>query len=156
MILGPIAKVLGYIINAIYNFLEVIGIPNIGLSIILFTVIVNVLMIPLTIKQQKFQKMTAKMNPELQAVQKKYKNKKDTVSMEKMNDEMNAIYEKYGASPTGGCLPLIIQMPILFALFRVINNIPAYITNVKAMFTGLVTSVSNVAGFEEIMPVQGF
>ena len=76
MILGPIAKVLGYIINAIYNFLEVIGIPNIGLSIILFTVIVNVLMIPLTIKQQKFQKMTARMNPELQAVQKKYKNKK--------------------------------------------------------------------------------
>ena len=64
MILGPIAKVLGYIINAIYNFLEVIGIPNIGLSIILFTVIVNVLMIPLTIKQQKFQKMTARMNPD--------------------------------------------------------------------------------------------
>ena len=64
MILGPIAKVLGYIINAIYNCLEVIGIPNIGLSIILFTVIVNVLMIPLTIKQQKFQKMTARMNPE--------------------------------------------------------------------------------------------
>ena len=86
MILGPIAKVLGYIINAIYNFLEVIGIPNIGLSIILFTVIVNVLMIPLTIKQQKFQKMTAKMNPELQAVQKKYKNKKDTTSMERMNE----------------------------------------------------------------------
>lgn len=71
--------------------------------------------------------------------------------MERMNEEMNAIYEKYGASPTGGCLPLLIQMPILFALFRVINNIPAYITNVKAMFTGLVTSVSNVAGFEEIM-----
>ena len=151
MILGPIAKVLGYIINAIYNFLEVIGIPNIGLSIILFTVIVNVLMIPLTIKQQKFQKMTARMNPELQAVQKKYKNKKDTTSMERMNEEMNAIYEKYGASPTGGCLPLLIQMPILFALFRVINNIPAYITHVKAMFTGLVTSVSNVAGFEELM-----
>ena len=151
MILGPITKVLGYIINAIYNFLEVIGIPNIGLSIILFTVIVNVLMIPLTIKQQKFQKMTARMNPELQAVQKKYKNKKDTTSMERMNEEMNAIYEKYGASPTGGCLPLLIQMPILFALFRVINNIPAYITHVKAMFTGLVTSVSNVAGFEELM-----
>ena len=46
---------------------------------------------------------------------------------------------------------LLIQMPILFALFRVINNIPAYITHVKAMFTGLVTSVSNVAGFEELM-----
>ena len=144
MILGPIAKVLGYIINAIYNFLEVIGIPNIGLSIILFTVIVNVLMIPLTIKQQKFQKMTAKMNPELQAVQKKYKNKKDTVSMEKMNDEMNAIYEKYGASPTGGCLPLIIQMPILFALYQVIYKIPGYITKVRAFYEPIVEALQNI------------
>ncbi len=151
MILGPIAKVLGYIMNAIYNFLDVVGIPNIGLSIILFTVVVNVLMIPLTIKQQKFQKLSAKMNPEIQAIQKKYGNKKDTVSMQKMQDEMNLVYEKYGTSPTGGCLPLLIQMPILFALFRVINNIPAYITSIKEMFTGLVAGVTNVSGFQEIM-----
>lgn len=150
-ILGPIAKVLGYIMNAIYNFLDLIGIPNVGLSIILFTVVVNIILIPLTIKQQKFQKLSAKMNPEIQAIQKKYKNKRDNASVERMNEEMNAVYEKYGTSPTGGCLPMLIQMPILFALFRVINNIPAYISSIKEMFTGLVTSVVNVPGFQEVM-----
>ena len=107
-ILGPIAKVLGYIMNAIYNFLDLIGIPNVGLSIILFTVVVNIILIPLTIKQQKFQKLSAKMNPEIQAIQKKYKNKRDNASVERMNEEMNAVYEKYGTSPTGGCLPMLI------------------------------------------------
>lgn len=150
-ILGPIAKLLGYIMNAIYNFLEAVGIPNVGLAIILFTVVVNILLIPLTIKQQKFQKLSAKMNPEIQAIQKKYKNKKDNASVQKMNDEMNAVYEKYGTSPTGGCLPMLIQMPIIFALFRVINNIPAYISSIKEMFTGLVTSVVNIPGFQEVI-----
>ena len=150
-ILGPIAKLLGVIMNAIYNFLEVVGIPNVGLAIILFTIVVNVLMLPLTIKQQKFSKMSAKMQPEIQAVQAKYKGKRDSVSAQRMNEEMNVIYEKYGTSPTGGCLPLLIQMPILFALFRVINNIPAYITSVKEMFTGLVDAVMAVPGYAEIM-----
>ena len=149
-ILGPIAKLLGVIMNAIYSFLEVVGIPNVGLAIILFTIVVNVLMLPLTIKQQKFSKMSAKMQPEIQAVQAKYKGKRDSVSAQRMNEEMNVIYEKYGTSPTGGCLPLLIQMPILFALFRVINNIPAYITSVKEMFTGLVDAVMAVPGYAEI------
>ena len=91
------------------------------------------------------------MQPEIQAVQAKYKGKRDSVSAQRMNEEMNVIYEKYGTSPTGGCLPLLIQMPILFALFRVINNIPAYITSVKEMFTGLVDAVMAVPGYAEIM-----
>jgi len=153
-ILGPIAKILGVIMNAIYNFLEVVGIPNVGLAIILFTIAVNVLMLPLTIKQQKFSKMSAKMNPEIQAIQAKYKGRKDNASMQKMNEEMNVVYEKYGTSPTGGCLPLLIQMPILFALFRVINNIPAYISSVKEMFTGLVDAVVTIPGYADL--VQNF
>ena len=61
------------------------------------------LMMPLTIKQQKFSKLSAKMNPELQAVQAKYKNRKDNDSMMAMNMETKAIYAKYGVSPTGSC-----------------------------------------------------
>lgn len=64
------------------------------------------------------------MNPEIQAIQKKYKGKSDQESMQRQNVEIQAVYEKYGTSMTGGCLPLLIQMPILLALYRVIYNIP--------------------------------
>ena len=86
-ILGPIAKLLGYIMNAIFVMLDKIGIPNIGLTIILFTIVIYLLLMPLTIKQQKFSKLSAKMNPELQAIQAKYKDKKDNESMVRMNEE---------------------------------------------------------------------
>ena len=132
-ILGPIASVLGYIMNAIFSFLSLLTIQNIGLTIILFTFIIYMLMMPLTIKQQKFSKLSAKMNPELQAIQKKYKDKKDQASMMKMNEETQAVYGKYGVSPMGSCLQLLIQMPILFALYKVIWNVPAYVTDRKSV-----------------------
>ena len=72
-ILGPVAKLLGYLMDWIFNGLYAIGIPNIGIAIILFTIVIYMLMLPLTIKQQKFSKLSAKMNPEIQAIQSKYK-----------------------------------------------------------------------------------
>ncbi len=133
-ILGPIAKVLGYILNGIFVVLEKIGMPNIALSIILFTIVIYLLLMPLTIKQQKFSKLSSKMNPEIQAIQAKYKGKKDQASMAAMNEETQAVYKKYGVSPSGSCVQLIIQMPILFALYRVIYNVPAYVSSVKEVF----------------------
>ena len=134
MFLGPVSKVLGYLMEWIFEFLDLVGIPNIGLAIILFTIVIYSLMTPLTIKQQKFSKLSAKMNPELQAVQAKYKGKKDNDSMMAMNQETQEVYAKYGVSPTGSCLQLVIQMPILFALYRVIYAIPAYVTKVGNAF----------------------
>lgn len=150
-IIGPISQLLGLLMNIIFDFLNYLGMPSIGLSIILFTIVIYMLMLPLTIKQQKFSKMSAKMNPEIQAVQKKYKGKQDQVSMMKMKEETDAIYAKYGTSPTGTCLPMLIQLPILFALYRVIYAIPAYIDKVKAAFYPLVTNImSNKAAVEFI------
>lgn len=137
-ILGPIAKILGYIMNGIFLFLNKIGIPNIGLAIILFTIVIYMLLLPLTIKQQKFSKLSAKMSPELKAIQKKYEGKKDNESMTAMNLETQEVYAKYGVSPSGSCVQLLIQMPILFALYRVIYAIPAYVPMVKNVFTDLV------------------
>ena len=138
-IIGPVATLLGFIMNAIFMFLDgLFGVQNIGLCIILFTIIIYFFMTPLNIKQQKFSKMSAKMNPEIQKIQKKYKGKQDQASMMKMNEETKAVYEKYGVSPTGSCLQLLIQMPILFALYRVIWNIPAYVDSVKEAFMPLV------------------
>lgn len=136
-ILGPIAKLLGLILNAIFNFLAHFGIENAGLCIIVFTFLVNALMIPLTMKQQKFTKLSSKMNPEIMKVQEKYKGKKDEASLRKQQLEMQAIYEKYGANPTSGCLPMLITFPIMFALYRVIYNIPAYVGSIKALYENI-------------------
>lgn len=137
-ILKPIAILLGYLMEGIFFVIDKLQIPNIGLAIILFTIIIYGLMTPLTIKQQKFSKLSAKMNPELQEIQKKYKGKKDNDSMMAMNQETQAVYDKYGVSPTGSCLQLLIQMPILFALYRVIYAIPAYVEQVRRAFFPLV------------------
>ena len=140
--------------NAIFSFLDFI-LGNfdkglIGLSIILFTLVIYLLLMPLTIKQQKFSKLSAKMNPELQAIQTKYKNKKDNDSMLAMNAETKAVYAKYGVSPSGSCVQLIIQMPILFALYRVIYSMPAYVPKLKQAFEVIANNVINSNKVEEI------
>ena len=140
-ILGPIAKLLGLIMEGIFWVIDLIGIPNIGLAIILFTIVVNILMMPLTIKQQKFSKLSAIIQPEVQAIQAKYKNRKDQESQMAMSQEVQKVYAKYGVSQTGGCLYLLIQMPILFALYRVIYAIPAYVGKVGDTFRVLASAI---------------
>lgn len=142
MILGPIAKVLGYILQGIYSFFDLFGIHNAGLCIILFTFIVNALIIPITIKQQKFSKLNSVITPEIQAIQAKYKGKKDQESMQKMQMEQNAVYSRYGVSPMAGCLPMLITLPLFFALYRVIYNIPAYVPQIKEIYENIINTVS--------------
>lgn len=143
-IIGPVATVLGWIMDLIYNVCAAIGIHNIGVCIILFTIITNLLMLPLTIRQQKFSKLNAAMNPEIQAIQNKYKDKKDQATMQKQQAEIQAVYEKYGSNPTSGCLPMLIQLPIMFALYRVIYNIPAYIGAIKDVYLQVATPLQNI------------
>ena len=154
-IIGPIAKLLGYIMNWLFLGLDAIGIPNIGLAIIIFTFVTKLLMMPLTVKQMKFTKLSSVMQPEIQAIQKKYKGKEsDQNAMLKMQEETKAVYAKYGTSPTGGCVQLLIQMPILFALYRVIQNIPAYVPRLKSLFTAMLSTengIMSVNGYENIL-----
>lgn len=133
--LSPIIGVLGGILNALYNFLANFGIENAALSIILFTFIINTLMIPLTIKQQKFSKLSSRMQPELTKVTNKYKGKRDEASMRAQQVETQAIYEKYGTNPMAGCLPMLITLPVMFALYRVIYAIPAYVQPINDLYT---------------------
>lgn len=144
LIIRPFAEILGYIMEGIFWVLDKLNIPNIGFTIILFTIIVYILMLPLTIKQQKFSKLSAKMNPELQAIQSKYKGKSDQASLEKMQQETQLVYAKYGVNPSGSCLQLLIQMPILFALYRVIYSMPAYVGKIRAAFDPLVGATEGV------------
>lgn len=146
-IVNWVAEVLGWLMNGIYS----IGVHNLGLCIIIFTVIIYALMTPLQIKQQKFSKMNTVMQPEIQKIQKKYKNKKDQTSQMKMQEETMAVYEKYGVSPTGSCLQLLIQMPIFFALYQVIIKIPGYIGGIKEVFSDAVAHITDVSGYSDII-----
>lgn len=150
--IGPIAKGLGWIMNGIYVFMSnVFGIDNVAVAIILFTFIIYMALMPLTYQQQKFSILTRKMQPEMQEIQKKYQGKKDQDSMMKMNEETQALYAKYGISPSGSCIQMLIQMPLLFALYRVFYNVPAYLKNVKNIFTPLVTGIVGVSGYKASM-----
>lgn len=149
--LGPIASLLGWILNVIYEFLSMFGIENAALCIVLFTFLVKLLMFPLTLKQQKFTKISSKMNPELMKIQEKYKGKRDEVSMRKQQLETQAVYQKYGANPTSGCLPMLITLPILFALYRVIYIIPAYIGDIRELYAAIAEPLSQTNGFATVL-----
>ena len=149
--LGPFATIFGWIFNLMYILLDKIyelfsdeksGI--VAITVILFTIVTKLLMTPLTIKQQKFSKMSNIMNPELTAIQEKYKNKKnDEKAMRMMQIEQAAVYEKYGVNPASGCLPLLIMFPLMFALYRIIYAIPAYVPAIKELYSAIAEGLLN-------------
>lgn len=155
-IIGQIAWLLGKLMDGIYNVLDgLFGIQNIGLCIVVFTIVIYTLLLPLTIKQQKFSKMMSAMNPEIQAIQKKYRNKKDQASMMKMQEETQLVYQKYGTSPVGGCGSMLIQFPILLGLWKVIQNIPAYVGGIYAQYEPLAEQIMATDGYQKIMEKIG-
>ena len=132
-IIGQISWLLGKVMNFIYTILDSV-LPGdnglVGLSIIFYTIFVYTLMLPMTINQQRSTKMMSVINPEVQAIQKKYRNKKDQASMMKQQEEIQQVYDKYGTSMMGGCLPMLIQMPLLLALYPVIYDIQNYVPEI--------------------------
>lgn len=150
--LGPIAKGLGYLMNLIYIFQsEVLHINNVALTIVLFTIFVYICLYPLTYRQQKFSVLSQKMNPEIKAIQKKYKGKTDQNSRMAMQEETQSVYDKYGVSPVGSCIQAAIQMPILLALYRVFFNIPGYIFSIKGIFSNLVDGIVKTDNYPHIL-----
>ena len=101
---------LGYILGFIYSFVQ-----NYGWSLIIFTVLIKVLLLPLGLKQQKATTKMQQIQPKMTEIQKKYAN-----DQQKLSEETMKLYKEYGVNPMGGCLPLLIQLPILFGLYRVI------------------------------------
>lgn len=149
-VIGDVAKLFGYLMDTIYNFFgNTFGFYSLGLSIIIFTIITRILMLPLAFKQQKSMKEMQKIQPEIKKIQDKYKNKKDQASQQKQQAEMTALYQEHGVNPLGGCLPLLIQMPIIFALFSVLRNIPAYIGSIGDKYYAIVDQINGVPGYAE-------
>ena len=149
-IITPIATALGFVLNLLFEGMYALGIGNVGLAIILFTLIVKLCMLPLTYKQSKMQKLQIAMQPEMEAIQKKYKGKNsDQQAMMNMQAEMRELNEKYGVSTLGGCIQLLIQMPILFGLYKVFQEIPVYVNKLSEPLSRILTSISANAGYSD-------
>ncbi len=146
-VIKQIVIAFGWAIDIIYKFLDTIGIANIGLVIILFTLIVKFILLPLTIKQQKFSKLTSIMQPEIKAIQKKYEGRRDNYSMQAMQEETKAVYAKYGVSQMGGCLQTFIQMPIIIALYGAIRQLPTLIDSLSVPLEKIV-NILNGSGLD--------
>lgn len=115
--LQPVADLIGGIITALYDVTAAIGFPSYALAIILISVLIKILLYPLMTKQMKSMMNMQEVQPKLEYLQKKYKN-----NPEKMNEEVMKLYKEYKINPMGGCLPLLIQMPILIGLFGALRQ----------------------------------
>ena len=144
-LLKPFSWIMGIILNAIYEFVSLFGIHNIAICIVIFTIVTRMLMLPMTIKQQKFTKVSSRMNPEIQAISEKYRGKKDPESQRKYQQETQEVYDRYGTTPMGGCLPLLITLPIMFALYRVIYKVPAYVNDIYVLYEAIVNAIDYFA-----------
>ncbi len=145
-VIGWISQLLGWLMNGIYILLNNMGTEKIGFSIIIYTLIVYMVMLPIQIRTQKQSKMQAFMQPEISKVQKKYQGRRDQASVTKMNEEMQAVYARYGFSPYGTCLPLAFQMVLLIGVYQVIYHIPGYIAKIGGMFTGVAEKILALPG----------
>ncbi len=123
-ILGIIAKPMGLLLDLLYGF-----IGNYGISIIIFTVFVKLCLYPLYIKQTKSTAMMSEMQPKIKALQNKYGNDQET-----LNIKMQELYKEEKFNPMGGCLPMLIQMPIIMGLFALLRNPMRYITKDSMIF----------------------
>jgi len=150
-IVGPIARVLAYIMNGIYAVFSAIGIENAAICILLFTFIMRALMMPMYYRQQKVGKLTSRMSPELQEISKKYKGKHDMESKKKMQQETQAVYEKYGSNPLSGCLPILITFPIMLGLYRIVQSMPAYMPAIRSLYESIATPLMEQQNYAKVL-----
>ena len=125
---------LGYIIDFIYQLVK-----NYGVAIIIFTIIVKLILLPLTYKSQKSMKKQQKIQPIIAELQKKYAN-----DQQKLQQEMMKVYKENDVSMMGGCLPLLIQMPILIGLYRVIQRPITYLLHINISDAGVTDKITNI------------
>lgn len=128
-ILYPLKWAVAWMMVSLHHAFQAIGFDSDSglawvLAIVGMTIIIRILLIPLFFKQIKAQRGMQIMQPELQALQKKYKGKKDPASRQRQQQEMMDLYKKHGTNPFSSCMPILLQMPVFFALFRVLASLP--------------------------------
>ncbi len=151
-IVGPISKILGIIINFVFRFVYMITTDHsLGLTIILFTIIVRLLLIPLNYKQQKSMYIMQKIQPEMKKIQEKYKGNKDPEVAKKMQMEMTKLYSKHNYNPLGGCLPLFIQLPIFVALYFIMKNSYLFVSDIGNLYTEIANQILATPNYADVL-----
>jgi YidC/Oxa1 family membrane protein insertase len=147
-----IAQPMGQLLNFIYNSL---AFKSYGIAIIIFTIIIRVILLPLMIKQSRSMAKMQELNPKIQELQKRYKNDKEKLNVELMN-----VYKENNVNPAGGCLPLLIQLPILFALWQVISRPLTYMLDLRDKIDPLLKALNlpakNSGAYPEINIINNF
>lgn len=145
VIIGPVADLMGQIYNMLFNLLHSnTSAGSLGLAIIIFTLIVKLLLFPLMVKQQKSSFKMQQIQPELNKIRKKYEGKTDQMSQQRMAFEMQELQKKNGVNMMGGCLPMLIQLPILYALFYLFQNAYVYVDAIGANYTEIANAIINI------------
>lgn len=152
--MGFINDIFGAILSFIFDGVILISpVAALGISIILFTLVARILLTPLQLSSQRTSRGMSKIQPEMQKIQNKYKGKKDQESQLKQSQEMQALYKKYKINPFAGCLPLLIQLPLIMALFNVLREPAKYIAKLGQEYTviadKIMASVSNYVSLLE-------
>lgn len=130
-----------YLLNILYNLSSSVGLPNYGVAIILLTVLIKTLIYPLTYKQMASMRKTVDLQPKIKAIQEKHKNDK-----EKANSAVMELYKEHNVNPMGGCLPIVVQLPIFWALYSTLRNFKYDPANIGAhMFLGF--DLTHIYGF---------
>ena len=156
-ILKPFAYVLSWIFNGLFYVIsQIMTNQALAVTIIIFTFIVRALMMPLMLKQQRSSRRMARLQPKVNKIQEKYKNKKDPEAQQRMNQEIQQLYSENKANPMSGCLPLLIQMPILFALFEMLRNVPFYVTQIGDLYQAMAATVQNISGYQDVMNAETY
>lgn len=151
--MGIINNFFGMILNLIFEGIALLTpVATLGLTIIVFTAVTRLLLTPLQIKQMRTTRAMSKIQPELTRIQKKYANKKDQQSQMAYSQELQGIYKKYKISPLAGCLPLLIQLPLIYALYNVLRQPSRYIARLGEIYTQLAAVLTeNVANVQTVI-----
>ena len=144
-IVGPFADLMGKVYNLLFELLHSnTSAGSLGLAIIIFTLIVKLILFPLMVKQQKSSFKMQALQPELMKIRKKYEGKTDQMSQQRMAFEMQEFQKKNGVSMVGGCLPMLIQLPILYALFYLFQNAYVYVDVIGTNYTDIASAIVNI------------
>ena len=144
-IIGPVANLMGKLYNVLFDFLNSsTSVGSLGLAIIIFTLIVKLILFPLMVKQQKSSFKMQQLQPQLNKIRAKYADKTDQMSQQRMAFEMQELQRNSGVSMMGGCLPMLIQLPILYALFYLFQNAYVYVDTIGANYTQIAEAIVNI------------
>jgi len=154
-IIRPISVALGYIMDFFFNLALFFTEPHsLGISVVLLTIAARTLMLPLAFKSQKSMSAMKKIQPDIEKIKKKYGDNKDPEVQQKMNREMQALYTKHKVNPFGGCLPLIIQMPIFFALNYMMQQTYLFVNKLGEIYHELADVILSVPDrFNYLVPI---